>query len=211
MADVSDVVEVLEVIQSQQAEISDYLNDTPNIIRMNMDMDINTEILISRNGDCEDAQNEIISLERKIDELCQQIHQNSEADQKILLLERKLDELYQSQDQNNVNKQWESDFIDFKRYISGEIATLKDTVQSPAINGDTEKDLLKSEISRLQTELKDSRGLIMDLVKQVCVNNIDKNILVENKNESLVENNNKRRNHSSGTQQHSNKIDLRIR
>ena len=63
--------------------------------------------------------------------------------------------------------------------------------------------------SRLQTELKDSRGLLMDLTKQVCENNIDKDILVENKNNSLlVENNDKRRNHSSGTQQRSNTIDL---
>ena len=60
MADVSDVAENLEVVQSQQqAEISDYLNDTPNIIGMNIDMDINTEILISRNGDCDDTQNKI--------------------------------------------------------------------------------------------------------------------------------------------------------
>ena len=103
----------------------------------------------------------------------------------------------------------ESDFIDFKYFISKELATIRDNIEhlEATVNTDFEKTYLKNENIKLANEVNELRSFVGEILKYVCHNGKDNPTLNINKN--LEINKNQRQNQSTGKKKIKNSFETR--
>ena len=173
------------VISSHGPVISEFLGSTQDVINIDIDEEIQIYNEKCHGINNEDRQESLSFSKHKIEVTNNFNESNIDGNYSV---------------KSRTDNTLESDFIDFKYFISKELATIRDNIEhlEATVNTDFEKTYFKNENIKLANEVNELRSFVGEILKYVCHNGKDNPTLNINKN--LEINKNQRQNQSTGKQ-----------